>query len=134
VPAENDAIQFAVEAADAADDKKATDLTILEVADVLAVVDLFLLATTTSDRQLKAVAESIEERGREQDRKPLRREGKAESGWLLLDFGDVVCHLFSSEQREFYSLERLWADAPRIDVATGERLAPVAPGMTADER
>ena len=137
MPAENDAIQFAVEAADAADDKKATDLTILEVADVLAVVDLFLLATTTSDRQLKAVAESIEERGREQDRKPLRREGKAESGWLLLDFGDVVCHLFSREQREFYSLERLWADAPRIDVATGERLAPVAPvgpGMTADER
>jgi ribosome-associated protein len=134
VPAENDAIEFAVAAADAAEDKKATELTILDVADVLAVVDIFLLATTGSDRQLKAVAEAVEERGRAEGRKPLRREGKAESGWVLLDFGDVVCHLFSSEQREFYSLERLWADAPRIDPATGERLAPVAPGLTADER
>jgi ribosome-associated protein len=134
VPAQNDAISFAVEAADAADDKKATDLTILDVADVLAVVDLFLLATTSSDRQLKAVVEAIEERARDQGRKPLRREGKAESGWLLIDFGDVVCHVFSHEQRDFYSLERLWADAPRIDPATGQRLAPVAPGLTAGER
>jgi ribosome-associated protein len=134
VPAQNDAISFAVEAADAADDKKATDLTILDVADVLAVVDLFLLATTSSDRQLKAVAEAIEERGREQGRRPLRREGRAESGWLLIDFGDVVCHLFSSEQRDFYSLERLWADAPRIDPSSGERLAPVAPGAAVEER
>jgi ribosome-associated protein len=134
VPAETDAIQFAVRAADAADDKKATDLEILEVADVLAVVDLFLLVTTGSDRQLKAVAEAIEERARDEGRKPLRREGKPDSGWVLLDFGDVVCHLFSGEQRDFYSLERLWADAPRIDPVTGERLAAVAPGLTAGER
>lgn len=134
MPALADAIEFAVQAADAAEDKKATDLTILEVADVLAVVDCFVLATTGSDRQLKAVAESIEERAREHERRPLRREGRAESGWVLLDFGDVVCHLFSAEQREFYSLERLWADTPRIDPHTGERLAPVAPGLGADGR
>lgn len=125
MPAESDAISLAVDVADAADDRKATDLVILEVADVLGVVDLFLLATATSDRQLKAVAEAVEERARrDHDRRPHRREGRADSGWLLLDFGDVVCHLFSREQRDFYSLERLWADVPRIDVATGRRLAP----------
>jgi ribosome-associated protein len=134
VPAESDAIALAVDVADAADDRKATDLLVLEVADVLAVVDLFLLATATSDRQLKAVAEAIEDRARERHgRKPLRREGRADSGWLLLDFGDLVCHLFSAEQRDFYSLERLWADVPRIDVITGERIPPTTTAASVEE-
>ena len=133
VPAEPDAIELAVAVAAAADDKKAADLLLLEVADVLAVVDVFLLATASSDRQLKAVADAVEERGRELGRRPQQREGRAESGWLLLDFGDVVVHLFSEEQREFYSLERLWADVPRIDTTTGERLPPVTSLSSADE-
>ncbi|GGI06877.1 ribosome silencing factor [Egicoccus halophilus] len=121
MPATDEAVALAVAAADAADDTKATDLTILEVADLLALVDVFLLATTASDRQLKATAESVEERlQREHGRKPLRREGTAEGGWLVLDYGDLVCHLFSTEEREFYALERLWADVPRRDVRTGE--------------
>jgi ribosome-associated protein len=123
VPATDEAVALAVAAADAADDKKATDLSILEVADILTLVDVFLLVTTTSDRQLKAVAESIEERLREDHhRKVLRREGTADGGWMLLDYGDLVCHLFSTEQREFYSLDRLWSDVPRRDLRTGERL------------
>lgn len=122
MPATDDAIALAVSAADAADDKKATDLTILDVADLLAVVDLFLLATASSDRQLRAVAESIEERLRGEGRKPVRREGDASSGWLLLDFEDVVCHLFSEEQRSFYALEKLWSDVPRYDPRSGERV------------
>jgi ribosome-associated protein len=128
VPATDEAVALAVAAADAADDKKATDLDILEVADILALVDVFLLATTASDRQLKAVAESIEQKLKDDhQRKVLRREGTAEGGWMLLDYGDLVCHLFSTEQREFYSLDRLWADVPRRDVRTGERLdAPAA--------
>jgi ribosome-associated protein len=133
VPAEADAIELAVAVAAAADDKKAADLLLLEVADVLAVVDVFLLATASSDRQLKAIADAVEERGRSLGRKPQQREGRAESGWLLLDFGDVVVHLFSEEQREFYSLERLWADVPRIDTTTGERLPPVTSVAPADE-
>jgi ribosome-associated protein len=134
VPAESDAIALAVDVADAADDRKATDLLVLEVADVLAVVDLFLLATATSDRQLKAVAEAIEDRARERHgRRPHRREGRADSGWLLLDFGDVVCHLFSAEQRDFYSLERLWADVPRIDVVTGEQIPPTTTAASVEE-
>jgi len=122
VPATDEAVALAVTAADAADDVKATDLTILDVADLLALVDVFLLATASSDRQLKAMAEKIEERLRGSDRKPLRREGTPASGWVLLDYGDLVCHLFSAEQRDFYSLERLWADVPRRDVLTGAPL------------
>jgi ribosome-associated protein len=133
VPAEPDAIELAVDLVDAAEDKKAADPLLLEVADVLAVVDVFLLVTGTSDRQLKAVAESIEERARRHGRKPQQREGRAESGWMLLDFGDVVVHLFSPEQRDFYSLERLWADVPRIDRRTGARLPAVAGVPSVDE-
>jgi ribosome-associated protein len=133
VPATEEAVQLAVAAADAADDRKATDVQILEVADILTVVDVFLLATAASDRQLKAVVDRIEERLREDhDRKPLRREGTASSGWMLLDFGDLVCHLFSAEQRDFYALERLWADVPRREPRTG---APVtAPSAVAPDR
>lgn len=129
MPALPYSVDLAVTAARAADDKKARDLQILEVADILAVVDLFLLATAGSDRQLKAVADAIEEALREtHDRKPKRREGTPESGWVLLDYGDIVCHLFSTEQREFYALERLWADVPRRDVETGELLPAGAVG------
>ena len=127
MPATDEAVALAVLAADAADDVKATDLTILDVADLLALVDVFLLVTAASDRQLKAAGERIEYRLRERDRKPLRREGSAEAGWLLLDYGDLVCHLFSDEQREFYALDRLWADVPRRDVRTGESIDPAAP-------
>jgi ribosome-associated protein len=128
VPATAEAVALAVTAADAADDKKATDPTILDVADLLAIVDVFLLVTASSDRQLKAVADSIEEKLRQQDRRPLRREGTPSAGWVLLDYGDLVCHLFSTEQRDFYALERLWADVPRRDPRTGE---PTAPGTSA---
>lgn len=124
VPAQDDAVQLAVVAAAAADDKKATDLTILEVADILAIVDLFMLATAGNERQLKAVTDAVEERCREElDRKPLRREGTPESGWVLLDYGDVVCHLFDGSSRDFFALERLWADVPRRDPVTGEVVA-----------
>lgn len=132
MPATDEAVALAVTAADAADDRKATDLAILEVADILAVVDLFLLATAASDRQLKAVADRIEERlHAEHDREVLRREGTPASGWMLLDFGDVVCQLFAGEQRDYYALDRLWADVPRRDVKTGERIAAPEPGAGA---
>lgn len=132
MPATDEAVALAVTAADAADDRKATDLAILEVADVLAVVDLFLLATASSDRQLKAVADRIEERLQEDhDRHVLRREGTPASGWVLLDFGDVVCQLFADEQRDYFGLDRLWADVPRRDVRSGERIDAPEPGAGA---
>jgi ribosome-associated protein len=97
------------------------------------VVDLFVLASASSDRQIRAVADRIEERLREDhDRKPLRREGEAASGWVLLDYGDIVCHVFGDEQRAYYSLDRLWADVPRRDVHSGDRVAAPTPGASSD--
>lgn len=125
MPAHPDAVALAVVAAAGADDKKATDIAILEVADLLAVVDLFVLATTRNERQLKAAAESMEDQARERlDRRVLRREGTPASGWLLLDFGDVVCHVFDEENRAFYDLDTLWGDMPRRDPVTGAHAVP----------
>lgn len=129
MPVPDEALDLAVMACRAADDKKADGLTILEVGDVLGVADLFALATANSDRNLKAIVDEIEHKAKEDfDRRPLRREGTPESGWVLIDFGDVVCHLFSREQREFYALERLWSDVPRRDPLTGE---PDGTGLSA---
>ncbi|MBW3577570.1 MAG: ribosome silencing factor [Actinobacteria bacterium] len=123
MPATPEAIATAVSACRAADDKQAGDLVVLDVADLLTLVDVFVIATARTDRQLKAVAEGVEERLRgDHGVRPLRREGPVESGWVLLDFGDVVCHLFDQERREFYALERLWADVPHLDPFTGEPL------------
>lgn len=132
MPATQEAVELALVAADGADDVKATDLAILDVSELLAIVDVFLLASTTSDRQLKAAADRIEERLRDRERKPLRREGSAAAGWLLLDYGELVCHLFSTEQRELYGLERLWADVPRLDPRTGAVTDARAAVLTGD--
>lgn len=135
MPAETDAIRAAVSAIAAAGEKKASDPVILEVADVLALVDVFAIATAGNERQLKAVVDEIERGLRDElDRRPLRREGSPQSGWVLLDYGDLVCHLFLPDQREFYALERLWADVPRRDVASGEQLEPLTPVHEAAER
>lgn len=116
MPPAQDAVDAAFAAVAAAEDKKATAPVVLAVADVLALVDVFVIASASSDRQLKAVVDEIERVLREHhERKPLRREGTPASGWVLLDYGDIVCHLFLPEQRDFYALERLWADVPRLD-------------------
>ena len=120
MPAQQDAVEAAVAALAAADDKKAVDPVLLEVADVLGVVDLFAIVAGTSERHVKAVADEVElQLKREHDRPVLRREGTAESGWVLLDYGDVVVHVFHTEARGFFDLERLWSDVPRRDPATG---------------
>lgn len=123
VPASADAVAAAVTACRAADERQAADLTLIDVADLLALVDCFVIATARNDRHLKAIADAVEQAMREaHGRRPLRREGPPESGWYLLDYGDVVCHLFDEEQREYYMLERLWADVPHLDPTTGERV------------
>ncbi len=120
MPAGPEAISAAVSACRAADDKQAADLLVLDVADLLVLVDLFVLATARNDRHLRAISEAIERRLREEHGlRPVRREGTPESGWYLLDFGDVVCHLFDADQRDFFALERLWADVPHLEPLTG---------------
>ncbi len=119
MPASDEAVALGVAAAAAADGRSATDPVLLEVADVLVVADLFLVVAVSNERQLGAVAQGIEEALHGLGRKPLRREGVSSSGWVLLDFGDLVCHVLHTEQREFYALERLWSDVPHRDPLTG---------------
>ncbi|MGH9212329.1 MAG: ribosome silencing factor [Acidimicrobiales bacterium] len=114
--AREDARRLAVVAARAADDKGATDVLILEVAGVLTVVDEFVIASAANDRQVRAVVDEIELKVAEAGlARPLRVEGRDERRWVLLDYGDVVVHVFLQEVREYYELERLWTDVPRVE-------------------
>ena len=105
---------LAVAAARAAADKKARDIVVLDVRDLIVITDYFVIATGASDRQVRTVADAIEEALRPLGRKPVRREGVREGQWVLLDFVDFVAHVFHDEEREYYGLERLWQDAPTV--------------------
>ncbi len=103
-------------AAQAAASKGGEDILILEVGPVLAICDTFVLASGGNRRQVKAIAEEVELQVKAAGGPaPLRMEGMAEAEWVLLDYGDVVVHVFSDEARRFYELERLWRDAPRTE-------------------
>jgi len=105
---------IALAATEAARDKQATDVVVLDVAELLSITDYFVICSTSSNRQSKTVIEAIEDRvRRELDLRPVRREGEADAGWWLLDYVDVVVHVFGEEERTYYDLERLWSDAPR---------------------
>ena len=108
---------MAIAAARAAADKQATDIVVLDVRATLVITDLFVICTAGNPRQLKTVIEAIEERIRELGERPARREGEPDAGWWLLDYIDVVVHVFAPEQRDDYDLERLWRDAPTVDWA-----------------
>lgn len=100
-------------AADAASDKGASDIRVLDLGELLGITDFFVIVSASNDRQLRAVVEEVERRAKDSlSRGPRRREGSADTGWSLLDYGDVVVHAFTQEQRRFYDLERLWSDAP----------------------
>jgi ribosome-associated protein len=103
-------------AAQAASDKKATDIAILEVGPLVGITDYFVLLSTSNDRQLSSAVDEVEDMLRTvHRRKPIGREGKPGAGWVVLDFGDFVVHAFTADQRATYDLERLWSDAPRVE-------------------
>ncbi|WP_131746143.1 ribosome silencing factor [Frankia sp. Cppng1_Ct_nod] len=108
------AVELALAAAQAAADKLADDIVVLDVSDRLAITDCFVVASADSERQVKAVVDEIEEQLRHLGVKPVRREGEREGRWVLLDFADMVVHVQHGEERTYYSLERLWKDCPRI--------------------
>jgi ribosome-associated protein len=112
----------AVEAAQAASSKKAMDIVILDVGKLIGITDYFVICSGNTERQVKTIVEEIERRLREEGVKPYRREGEREQRWVLVDYLDVVVHVFHREDREFYDLERLWSDAPQIPFEE-ERLA-----------
>jgi ribosome-associated protein len=114
VTATERAIDLVRVAARAADDKQGFDQVALDVSGPLPLADVFLLVTGRNERNVQAIASEIEEKMIEAGAKPLRREGRAEGRWILLDFGDVIVHVFHEEERLFYSLERLWKDCPVV--------------------
>ena len=100
----------------AALDVKAEELVILDLRKLSYSFDFFLICNAASDRRIQTVAEQIQEKLSEEEVNSIHREGQPDGGWLLLDFGSVVAHVFSPAAREFYKLERLWADAPRVRI------------------
>lgn len=94
---------------------------ILDVGDLLGITEFFVIVSTSNPRQLDTVSDEVHRVLKVEGRAPLRREGVTGDGWLVLDYGDVVVHVFTETQRDYYDLERLWADAPRVEVAAPAR-------------
>ena len=107
--------QLAVAAARSAADDRCEDVVVLDLRGTSPVCDYFVIATGTSDRQLRAAADHIEEQARQRHERPIGQLGRDSAHWILLDFFDVVVHLFDAEARGYYDLELLWGDAPRVD-------------------
>ena len=106
----------AVEAAIAITEKKGEDVALLDVSELVVVTDVFLIASGTSNRHVRTLVDEVEERLRTGGDRPLRREGTDYGRWVLLDYGDLVVHVFDPETRDYYELERLWNDAPRLPI------------------
>jgi ribosome-associated protein len=124
--------ELALLAAHAASDKLATDIVLIDVSDRLAITDVFVIATGNNERQVEAIVDEVEEKLRQAGEKPLRREGRRDGRWVLLDYGDVVVHVQHAEERVFYALERLWKDCPFIpfeDTAAADHAAARASGV-----
>lgn len=113
--------ELVLEAAEAASSKKADRVVILDVSQLLVITDHFLVCSGRNDRQVRTIADEVEKRLQEAHRvKPFRREGEREGRWILLDYVDFVVHVFGPEERDYYDLERLWADAPRVPFEEGQ--------------
>lgn len=111
--------KIALTIADAAADKKGGEILVLFVADVSYLADYFVLVTGYSKAQVRAIAESIEEKVETQwHRRPLRVEGKSEGSWVLQDYGEVIIHTMMPKEREFYNLEAFWGHGTRIEFPT----------------
>ncbi len=114
-----DSKELALQIADAAEDKKAQDIVLLNVSEVSYLADYFVIITGFSGTQLKAIAESIDKRIEENyNRLPVRVSGKREGNWVVLDYEDVIVHIFLPEEREYYNLEAFWGHAERIEYSS----------------
>jgi ribosome-associated protein len=116
VPASERAIELAQTAAQAAADKKAEEIILIDVADQLVITDVFVVASAPNERQVVSIVDAIEEAliNLPEKAKPVRREGERAGRWVLLDYVDIVVHVQHTEEREFYALDRLWKDCERI--------------------
>ncbi|NLM96636.1 MAG: ribosome silencing factor [Halanaerobiaceae bacterium] len=106
--------EMAVIAAEAAADKKATDIEVLDVRALTTIADYFVICTGNSETQVKAITREIEEKLAEKGIVPQKIAGKQEARWVLLDYGTVIVHVFYKDERDYYELDRLWADAEKL--------------------
>lgn len=111
---DEEALALARRIVDLASDKKAADIVLLEIGGLTTLADYFVICSGSSERQLAAIADGIVEGLRDEGLKPIGREGSANAHWMLLDFGSVIVHIMAPPEREFYQLERLWAEAPLL--------------------
>jgi ribosome-associated protein len=114
--AASEAIQMATVAAGAAAAKLADDVVVIDVSGQLIITDCFVIASASSERQVNAIVDEVEEKMRRNGYKPARREGTREGRWTLLDYVDIVVHIQHQDERDFYALDRLWRDCPVVDV------------------
>ena len=110
--------EMALTAAKALDEKKGAAISAVEITDLTSLADYFVFATGSSNTQINALCGAVEKAMDEQGVPVLRREGYRDGTWVLLDYGDIVVHVFSPEAREFYSLERLWSDGKPVDLSS----------------
>lgn len=117
MPVTERARELALTAAQAAADKKAQDIVLIDVAEQLYITDAFVIASASNERQVVAIVDAVEEAllALPEKAKPVRREGERQGRWVLLDFVDIVVHIQHTEEREFYALDKLWKDCPTIE-------------------
>ena len=113
--AQPNAVELALAAAQAAADKQARDIVVLDVSEQLVITDVFVICSAPNERLVGAIVNEVQGRLLDHGAKPVRREGEREGRWVLLDFVEIVVHVLHTEERTFYSLERLWKDCPRIE-------------------
>jgi ribosome-associated protein len=118
-------VQLITVAAQAAADKLATQIIAFDVSELIAITDAFLLVSGKNEPQVNAIVDAVEDKLREAGAKPIRREGRRDGRWVLIDYGDIVVHVQHEEERQFYALERLWRDCPVIELPA-DLTGPVA--------
>lgn len=129
-----EAVTLAQSAAFAASEALGTNIVALDVSGQLVITDIFVIASAPSERQVLSIVDRVEEHLlTTRDAKPVRREGKSGGRWVLLDYADIVVHVFIDEDREFYALERLWKDCPVVDVSEAVAAAGNTPADSGTE-
>jgi ribosome-associated protein len=116
---------------EALDEKKGVDVVTLHVSPMTQMMDYLVICTGTSNVHIRALADGVLEKMKEQGYKGVRAEGYNDARWVLLDYGDVVLHIFTEDDREFYRLEQFWQGAPRLDAAAGEEADVAEPSPVA---
>jgi ribosome-associated protein len=131
LPVTERALELAMAAAQAAADKKAQDIVVIDVAEQLAITDAFVIASASNERQVVAIVDAVEEAlvNLPEKAKPVRREGERQGRWVLLDYVDIVVHIQHAEEREFYALDKLWKDCPTIPFVDRDMVDADASGV-----